>query len=235
MIVGQSDAERIALRRLVEEGESPEALAARMGPEYPARCWTVVHALLTSSDRRREQVRQYVRQVAGGITPAQAFWDTFGTDAATLEAEILEYAARPQQNYFKVGLTEALAVEIAVSPLPPAAVETAFGDLVLHVVPENPGKAIGHFERALELAPDDGPAWLGLGLSARAAGDPARAFAAFEKAASSLPDEFRAQLAWGDALLAKLGPGRPGLQREVVVGLQQLIAEACTAGASPSP
>ena len=193
---------------MLREGREAYDRRVQDRQHFVPQAWIAVHYLLSSSPERYQQTVSFMRRIALGKTPDEAFREAFGKDDAFLEAEIRAYVKSPQFQYLVVGLP-AEEVNLTSRALAPHEVQAALGDLLAHLGPAHRGDAESRLRRALSLEAGYGPAWYSLGFLARQAGDHAAAAESLAKAVRLSPEDPASQYAYGDSLLRLLGGGRP--------------------------
>lgn len=179
------------------------------GQVFAIKSWVVVHYLLIGDAELRHQVPDYLRAIARGTSPAAAWRQAFAVEPAALDAELGVYARGHEFSYLKI--PAAATADLTAEAYPLAEHEALFslGDLLVHTAPERHADAAERFRRAVELAPEHGPSWGGLGYAAELAGDQEAARAHYRKAVTYSSDDPLLQYLYGESLLRALGDERP--------------------------
>lgn len=192
--------------------------------------WALVHMLLIGDDELRQRVRPWLEAMAAGERAEPAFWKAFAIDPDALQERLLDYVnqdsfrvltlpeegepVRPTQGRLTVAESAARLGELCL-----------YGGLTLSGAPQQRASScarerlqtvLDYTRDQTEPAPGDlrarAIAERGLGLLARADGEPDVAIGHLENALDFDPDprtQAVARLALADSLLERLGNQRP--------------------------
>ncbi|MCB1033707.1 MAG: hypothetical protein KDD47_07730 [Acidobacteria bacterium] len=194
------------LRELLAVGPGSELYneSSRRGVFY-AQSWLLVHYLMVGDGVRGEQLIRFLDQVAAGVETEEAFEAAFDARFSTLEEELQAYLAEADLPVLEVAAGDLGGVfRSRLTALPPAEVQYRLGDLAAHAGPRSAQFVRGHFDRALELQPDHGGAWAGLGYLEDLQGSSDEAAVLYEKALELTPGDFRIHFLLGRSLLQVL-------------------------------
>jgi tetratricopeptide (TPR) repeat protein len=188
----------------------------RRGVFY-AESWALTHYLMAGE--RRQQTREFLRDLVNGAGGPEAFQRAFG-DLAVLERDLRAYVRNGLFDYQRFPVTqEDVALKVAPLAWPDALYR--LGTLLLHNGDEKHAAAEEHFRAALAASPGHGPALAGLGRIAGDAGRLAEARAYFEQAAKAAPDDFFVHYLWGLSLLEPAPD--PGTLPKAKAALQRAV------------
>lgn len=175
---------------------------SRRGGFY-AQSWAMVHYLMAGSPERSQQLIRYLELVVDGVDPEEAFGQAFETDFRTLERELESYLSKPNLPGFRLSVQGlgASVREGELSRMPRAEALYRLGDLMTFADMRHPEDARAHFLEALDLDPQHGSAWAGLGFLEDQAEsyDDARGY--YERALELDPQDFRIHYLYGRNLL----------------------------------
>lgn len=188
----------------------------RRGVFY-AESWALTHYLMAGA--RRQQTREFLRDLVNGAGGREAFQRAFG-DLAVLERDLRAYVRNGLFESQRFPITQE-DVALDVAPLAGPDALYRLGTLLLHNGDEKHAAAEEHFRAALAASPGHGPALAGLGRVAGDAGRLAEARAHYEQAAKAAPDDFFVHYLWGLSLLEPAPD--PGALPKAKAALQRAV------------
>lgn len=148
---------------LAAKGHGPEHQLGGAAARFYAVSWALVHYLLSGDEERLSRVAEYLILLSDGEDSEHALVEAFGLEARGLERRLRKYIA---EGYFP-----STAVPVAswpvpsavdIRPLAPAEVLFHTGELALQM--GRLEQAERHFERALDLDPEQTDARIALAL-----------------------------------------------------------------------
>ena len=205
----------------------PELLAVdRNSPEYReesrvgifyAESWLLTHMLVTERPEGRAQAARYAELLREGIDRDTAFTTAFQTTVDELEAEFKKYVRSRSYHYTVFPVNRQIIRGTTTSEMSRPEVLFRLGDLLASGGSERHEFAAEHFEAAIALDRDFGPAVAGLGLLDETAGRYQAALAHYQQAADLTPDDYRINLLLGRALAREFGGETADEARETQV------------------
>lgn len=193
----------------------PELLAVdRDSPEYKeesrvgifyAESWLLTHMLVTERPEGRVQAARYAELLREGIDRDTAFTTAFQTTFDELEAEFKKYIRSRSYHYTVFPVNRQIIRGTTTSEMTRPEVLFRLGDLLASGDSERHEFAAEHFEAALAIDGDFGPAVAGLGRLDETAGRYQAALARYQRAADLTPDDYRINLLLGRALARGIG------------------------------
>lgn len=145
--------------------DSPSYNDAEKKSLFYAESWALVHYLLAGADeKRQQQFRQFLAELADGQSADAGFKKAFQTSPAALELELLSYIRRNVYPLRQVVLEQKIEFDqtMKAAPLPEAEMAACLGDLLWHIRRPEEGEAM--LQRALGLDPKLASAHASLGL-----------------------------------------------------------------------
>ncbi|MEM1178821.1 MAG: tetratricopeptide repeat protein [Acidobacteriota bacterium] len=176
---------------------------------YFRQAWATLHYLINRDGANAAELAAFVAATADGVPPVQAFQETYGLDLSALNAQVDAYLRQGRFRVLSMPIKKLSLLSLKFRSLPAPEAIYHLGDLLARAVPNRGIQAAAHFERALALDPNHGPAWAGLGELAENAGDVETAGRHYAKAVGLAPDHFVIQYLHGRRLLEALGGQRP--------------------------
>ncbi len=198
-----------SVERIVDQPARPEELGAEGWRSYLDHCRALSHYLVIADQQRRQQTRDYIRRVARGEDPGTAFRSAYGMDLTILDRELATYRAQDQRHFLRISLAREDKPFARARRLANFEVLYHLGDLLLHATPRQRATATEYFHSALELEPQHGLSWAGLGYVAELDNDWQAAAERYQKAIERQPDDALVQYLYGESLLRTLGNRRP--------------------------
>ena len=196
----------IPIRELmaVDHGSPVYNEGNRRGVFY-AQSWALVHYLSFGNPARAKQFAQYLSSVRSGTEPTAAFATAFGADTATLDRELFEYV---RQHLFP-GIMFDFGAKVAASTVPRG---RTIDDLEADIYVADLQSRVGRVDEArtrlaavLKRKPDAARATASLGLQHFRARELDKALPLLEQAAGQGLTDAWVQIAYGRALIARLG------------------------------
>jgi len=198
-----------SVERIVDQPARPEQLGPAGWRSYLDRCRMLSHYLVIADQQRRQQTRDYIRRVARGEDSGTAFRSAYGEDLTLLDRELAAYQEQDQRHFLRISLAREDKPFARARRLANFEVLYHLGDLLLHATPQQRATAAEYFRSALELEPQHGLSWAGLGYVAELGNDWQAAAERYQKAIERQPDEALVQYLYGESLLHNLGNRRP--------------------------
>ncbi|MEE8524957.1 MAG: hypothetical protein V3T72_13565, partial [Thermoanaerobaculia bacterium] len=180
---------------------------------FLARSWTLVHYLMTADSKLSAQLPEFARKVLTGVSAREAFEEAFDIDLRTLETQLDAHVRSKEFKYARVAIDRG-AHPIRMTPMKGHEVLYRLGDLLAHNGSERYAEAAVLLESALELKPDHGLSWAGLGYLAELQDDDAAALESYRKAAGHAEDDSLVQYLYGASLIRSLKDRRPENEAE---------------------
>ncbi len=196
---------QLTLADLFEPGSLPPDAAA--ASSFTARCWLLVHYLMTEPDLPTNPP-EFVGQLLAGTPVLRAFRDSYGLDLPALEAKLKAHILTKEFRYARVAVDRS-AHPIRVRPMATHQILYRLGDLLVHNGSERYEEAEKHFTSALELEPRHGLSWAGLGYLAELAARDVDALENYRKAVEHSDESFLVQYLFGTRLARSLDDRRP--------------------------
>ncbi len=222
--IGKADVGHLRRLRAHPSFNIAELFATEEHPDYrlgdpayvfDARCWVVVHYLLTTDPERRKQTFAFIRQLMDGVPRHAAFESAFKTTYTGMQHEITSYLRAFTFGYLRFDLARTAGEEPRVAGMAHADVLYRLGDLLASQADPRP-EAVEHFQAALKQDPDHALALAGLGEMAGRQGRRDAALEHYRAAAALAPDDFLIQYRYADGLLDGNDGSRAAEAREVL-------------------
>ena len=180
--------ELVPLPRIFAVDErSPEYNEWSRGGAFYAESWLLVHYLISGNPDRRRQAGELLRLAQAGTPPERLLTAAFGTDPATLEAELRPYVKKYVFFSTRLPLRSAANPATTARPMAWPEVLSRLGDLLGNLADDHLALAAEHFRAALAAQPGQASALAGLGQLAERAGHPDEARSFYEQAAPLAP------------------------------------------------
>lgn len=114
---------------------------------FYAQSWALVHMLLMGDTDRGSMLTPFIRAVASGVTPQEA-WRQLSGGQQSIESAFREYVSRDRYNTFHVRFDKAIAAtRAAATPLGESEVDAFLGDFLVRQ--RRFEEAAAHLERAV--------------------------------------------------------------------------------------
>lgn len=180
---------------------------------FIAESFIFLHYLMVGQpEDRRTKLPELVRALLDGANAEEAFRSVYGVELELLNAQMLEYLEGRRFSHLERPV-EPWTGSVSETPMPDQAVLTDLGHLLLHARETEVSRAETHYQCALELAPEHGPAWRGLGRIAELREDDEAARSHYRKALEEDPLDARTLERLGNVLLRSV-PRRPTTDEE---------------------
>ena len=188
----------------------------RRGVFY-AQSWALVHYLSFGNPARAKQFSHYLSSVRSGSAPQAAFTEAFGADAATLDRELFEYVRQHlfPAVVFDFGEKVAATTVPRGQPLDQIDADIYVADLQSRVGRDEEART--RLAAILKQKPDAARATTSLGLQLFRANQLDKALPLLEQAAAQGLTDSWIQMAYGRALIARLGDQTDAAAREITL------------------
>ena len=188
---------------------------------FYAESWALIHYLMVARPNGGDTINRYVREIAEGRTPAEAFTTAFGKTPVELDKELREYLRGLTFKEYRYQFADKLSV---AEPGPgrqltAGEVEAWLGDAQRRVQRE--AEAAPRIERAAAAEPDNATTQMALGLLRVSQNKLAEGFEALGRAAALAPRDFMTQFICGVARVRAEPRGSDDRRRQALAALQQ--------------
>jgi tetratricopeptide (TPR) repeat protein len=132
---------------------------------FYAESWALVHYLLVGNEAKyRDRAAPLMNALADGRAFAEACQGVLGISEDQLQKELVAYVRQMRFMYMQYQLAQRVGLpdQAAPTPIPPAAVHAALGDLMFHMNRLDVARA--ELDKALALDPDNGAAHASMGM-----------------------------------------------------------------------
>jgi len=201
----------MSVRQLLSENAPIHGSSDSMQVDrFYAGSWLLVHYLMLGNMERSRQLRTFMRMLAEGVPPKDAFPKAFLGLSETLDAELHEYLAQILARHsipIRVLTLDSLAVDGTFSshPIPLDQVHGRLGLLTLslsRLSEDFANLARAHFKAAESINPACATAQFGQGIQLLQAANRSEAIPYLMKAAEGAPDDPMIQILAGKTISA---------------------------------
>jgi len=215
-------AELIAMDR-----DSPEYNEGHRRGVFYAQSWALTHMMIMDSGEGPNRASVYADLLRHGADDDEAFQEAMGGSFAEIEKELNRYVRNRKFSYSKIPVDIQTADTSTVTELSRPEVLTQLGNLLIGLGPERAAFAEEHFQAALAIDPEYGPAMTGLGRLDELGSREASALARYEEAAALAPADFLTQFLLGRALYTQFaGSSSPEDTAALVFGARAALRRA---------
>jgi tetratricopeptide (TPR) repeat protein len=180
--------------------DSPDYNEGHRRGVFYAQSWALTHMLVMGSSDGENRATSYSRLLQQGVDKEQGFRQAMGGTYKEIEKELNRYVRGSTFSYSKMPLSSEISATSTVTEMAYPDVLCRLGNLLTALGPDRLEFAASHFNAALEIDPNFGPAIAGLGRIDELAGRSDAALARYERAAELAPDDFMANFLLGNAL-----------------------------------
>ena len=176
----------------------------RRGVFY-AQSWALTHMMVMGSSEGESRATVYANLLQQGVDGEQAFQQAMGGTYKEIEKELNHYVRSTKFSYSKMPLSSQITAASTMTEMTFSEVLCRLGSLLIALGPDRADFATRHFNTALEIDENYGPAIAGLGRLDELAGHTEAALARYERAAELAPDDYLANFLLGSALFQTYG------------------------------
>ena len=188
---------------------------------FYAESWALIHYLMVARPNGGETINRYVREIAEGRPPVEAFTNAFGKTPVELDKELREYlhAVAFKEYRYQFGDKLSVAEPSPGRQLTAGEVDAWLGDAQRRVQRESEGAP--RIERAAAAEPDSATTQMALGLLRLSQQKLDDGFEALGRAAALAPRDFVTQFVCGVARVYADPRGSDDHRRQALATLKQ--------------
>lgn len=184
----------------------------RRGVFY-AQSWALTHMLVMDPSADQSRATVYANLLQQGVDGEAAFQRAMGGTYEEIEKELNHYVRGRKFAYSKMPVGSQITASSTVKDMTYPEVLCRLGQLLLALGPDRNESAARHFDAALAIDENFGPAIAGLGQLDELAGRTDAAMTRYERAVELAPDDYLANFLLGDALFQRLRQADTGEER----------------------
>ena len=188
---------------------------------FYAESWALTHYLMVARPNGGETINRYVREIAEGRPPGEAFTTAFGKTPVELDRELRDYLRSLTFKEYRYQFADKLSVAEPgpARPLTAGEIEAWLGDAQRRVQREAEGAP--RIERAAAAEPDRATTQMALGLLRLSQKKLDEGFEALGRAAALAPRDFLTQFVCGVARVYADPGGSDDHRRQALATLKQ--------------